>query len=533
MNSGASWNERGLSPELYQAAREAARRAGMSVDEWLTSTFGNSSAAGVRPAQGSFGHRLEAEPAQTSVRGARLSDTVAKLNARLEQLTSGRPAPAETRPPRTEERAPSIAPEPFDLGIDQAIAEIAARQRALDEAPQAPAPQAAAYAAAPQPTQPAEVHPDFSSLERQLHNIAAQIETLRRPSGVEDMVAALRGDLAEVARVDPRGAAAPRTRNAAERDARARRADRARLWPRRRSVRAGEHRAPPQRGAQLAQRDDAGRGPDRLRRAHRRALAQDGQPAGRQLDRSRRCCATSKPPSTSCASSPPASRRPKASPRSRATCRRSSARIDHIADRTGSTGLDSLAARVGELTHALDTRVEQIGPMPSNLEALVQSLTDKLNGSDKSAREQAAFAQLERQISGHRREARSRRSAQRRSQRDRARHPATDPAGARGARGSHRHRGACRPRRSWPTCAAERRHGSHRAQARYRVAARQSVRERAAHARDARSRARHAGAPGRTACHGRDRRPRRAAGELRAAVGLCAASRAARTASCR
>jgi len=41
MTPGVSWNERGLSPELFEAAREAARRAGMSVDDWLNSTFGD------------------------------------------------------------------------------------------------------------------------------------------------------------------------------------------------------------------------------------------------------------------------------------------------------------------------------------------------------------------------------------------------------------------------------------------------------------------------------------------------------------
>src|SRR5881227_1547785 len=99
MTSGASWNERGLSPELYQAAREAAHRTGMSVEDWLRSTFGDSAAAAAaRPtSQGPISARLgelsqrfghaggaHAEPAAPSVRGARLSDTVAKLNARLE-----------------------------------------------------------------------------------------------------------------------------------------------------------------------------------------------------------------------------------------------------------------------------------------------------------------------------------------------------------------------------------------------------------------------------------------------------------------
>src|SRR5947209_20480385 len=98
MTSDPSWNERGLSPELYQAAREAAHRAGMSVEDWLRSTFGNSAAAaGMRPAaQGPISARLgelsqrfghvsaESDTTVPPVRGARLSETVAKLNARLE-----------------------------------------------------------------------------------------------------------------------------------------------------------------------------------------------------------------------------------------------------------------------------------------------------------------------------------------------------------------------------------------------------------------------------------------------------------------
>src|ERR1051325_5391849 len=103
MNSSVSGTAGGLSPELYQAAREAAHRAGMSVEDWLRSTFGDSAVASARQ-QGPlgarlgelsqrFGHAAEAEPAPLSVRGARLSDTVAKLNARLDQMTVDRTPP--------------------------------------------------------------------------------------------------------------------------------------------------------------------------------------------------------------------------------------------------------------------------------------------------------------------------------------------------------------------------------------------------------------------------------------------------------
>ena len=68
MTSGASWNNRGLSPELYDAAREAARRAGVPVEEWLASTFGAQAFTGP-------------PGAKPAPRGAPLTDTVAKLNA--------------------------------------------------------------------------------------------------------------------------------------------------------------------------------------------------------------------------------------------------------------------------------------------------------------------------------------------------------------------------------------------------------------------------------------------------------------------
>ncbi len=68
------------------------------------------------------------------MRGARLSDTVAKLNARLAQMTAGHPdAPTQSATsapsPAPRERAPLSLPEAAELGFDQAVAEIAARQR--------------------------------------------------------------------------------------------------------------------------------------------------------------------------------------------------------------------------------------------------------------------------------------------------------------------------------------------------------------------------------------------------------------------
>jgi localization factor PodJL len=403
--TGASWNERGLSPELYQAAREAARRAGMSVEDWLKSTFGDSHAGAAAKSPGplsgrlgelsqrfdrSFGSEQAEAPAPPSVRGARLTDTVAKLNARLEQLTSGRPAEQRYAMPEPDLRhdAPPTAPDHFDLGIDQAVAEIAARQRALETAPEITA----------APVEPVYPSADFASLERQLHHITAQIETLRRPSGVEDAVASLRADLADVAQAI--NEALPR--RALE------------------SLQSDVHA--------LAERIDHGHGRgadpsvlDRIERdlAQVHATLSAMTPAEGLGDFNARVSELShKMDSFAGGSADPEMLRyleaainelrelsaGVASAEGVASLagdvQALSARIDHIAERTGATGLDSLAHRVNELTQALDSRVAEMGPMPQHLESLVQSLTDKLNRSDASAHDQAAFEHLERQIAG-------------------------------------------------------------------------------------------------------------------------------------
>jgi localization factor PodJL len=140
------------------------------------------------------------------------------------------PAPARNRP----------AANADSVSIDDAVAEIAARQRALDgePAPQPAAREAAAEIAArqrvleadpaPQPAirevpaeiaarqrvpdsepiqqpavreVPAESVIDIESLERQLRQITARIESLGPSSDLESSVAAIRGDLTDIARL--------------------------------------------------------------------------------------------------------------------------------------------------------------------------------------------------------------------------------------------------------------------------------------------------------------------------------------------
>src|ERR1043166_2448187 len=115
MTSGFSRTD-GLSPELREAARAAAQRSGMSVDEWLRATIGESAAAaGVTSSYGSSAGRLDQLSQRRGRPGrgagtfsahgddrttARLADTVARLNERLAQPTPRGGAHGGARHPR-------------------------------------------------------------------------------------------------------------------------------------------------------------------------------------------------------------------------------------------------------------------------------------------------------------------------------------------------------------------------------------------------------------------------------------------------
>ena len=82
--------------------------------------------------------------------------------------------------------------------LDFAIAEIAARQSELDHAAPRPMPPRAAPPMAPPAVLRTPPGPDFSALERHLFKITSQIEALQRPDGIEQSIAAFRGELTEI-----------------------------------------------------------------------------------------------------------------------------------------------------------------------------------------------------------------------------------------------------------------------------------------------------------------------------------------------
>jgi localization factor PodJL len=246
MNSRVSWSVEGIDPSVRERAEAAARRAGMSLNDWLNSTVGDSAPPAFRsspdprpmapspearnvadihqrldsitrqieqisqPKPRSDTARTDAPRSEPGV-ARQLNDAISRLDARLSQISH----PPASRPPQVQDKqrqaelveraaAQVYRPSPpINPGsLDFAIAEIAARQNELDNVAPRPLPPRSAPPTAPAmtpPMAPAQPSgPDFSSLERHLFKITSQIEALQRPDGIEQSIAAFRGELAEI-----------------------------------------------------------------------------------------------------------------------------------------------------------------------------------------------------------------------------------------------------------------------------------------------------------------------------------------------
>jgi localization factor PodJL len=248
MNSRVSWSDEGIDPSVRERAEAAARRAGMSLSDWLNSTIGDSAPPSFRatadqrpqlpgrelPSQetrdvADIHQRLDSitrqierisrpaprndaapgdvprsDAARSEPAVARqLNDAISRLDARLSQLSNSAPA-RQTQPQDKQRQAdmveraaaqvyrpsPPLNPASFDV----AIAEIAARQHELDSAAPRPMPPRNAPPTAPA----APAGPDFSTLERHLFKITSQIEALQRPDKIEQSIASFRTELTEI-----------------------------------------------------------------------------------------------------------------------------------------------------------------------------------------------------------------------------------------------------------------------------------------------------------------------------------------------
>jgi len=226
MKSGGPWNLRGLRPETLAAARDAARRSGVSVGEWLndlieqTDDYGRASLrpadhadddhrgwplrplrdderphARPRPPRRDYESNDDRVPARHSVLAV---DELNEVYARLDRLTDQIEELARRKPPLRG------APTP-PHGARRLGEEVAPDSAAAADMP------ASNASASPDVPSPATVPPNedaasegepsvqFPELEEQLRRLTAQIESMRS-SGLDSVIAAFRGDLAEIRR---------------------------------------------------------------------------------------------------------------------------------------------------------------------------------------------------------------------------------------------------------------------------------------------------------------------------------------------
>jgi localization factor PodJL len=207
------WHVKGVHPDARDVAREAARRSGLSVGAWLNSLIIEaadkdvpSGGPDVPAAQGaapphnprpttpqpagdhvvSIGRQIDelkwridslsrddsarhaaVSAATEEMRSTRLAEAIARIDRQLERLGNKKPASA----------AEGNETEPNE-GVDAALAEITARQHALDD--EFAQPQLFDSPAAEPAGKRTIEHPaESSAIEQQLTDIAAQIKTLQ------------------------------------------------------------------------------------------------------------------------------------------------------------------------------------------------------------------------------------------------------------------------------------------------------------------------------------------------------------------
>ncbi len=237
MTSGGAWNTRPFRPETLEAAREAARRSGLSLAEWLNSAILDTAAdAGVRAWTRGFGaDERGPDDDPFSVIGERLDELARRIDRSMKpgnepgtwrpDSTSSRSGPEITtslhaiearlaaivRELVPQSRAATqrlaemirelnsrldglgaIAPESRDhpthrAALDRTLGR-AGEDRAKPRGRAAGLTNAVAEVAARQRELDAEIvgAQDFSRLEQQLRHITEQIETLRHPADAAD-----------------------------------------------------------------------------------------------------------------------------------------------------------------------------------------------------------------------------------------------------------------------------------------------------------------------------------------------------------
>src|SRR5471030_2719145 len=101
MKSRVSWSVEGIDPSVRERAEAAARRAGMSLNDWLNSTIGESAPPNFRAPQD---RPYQPLPSQDAKEVADIHQRLDSITRQIEQIS--RPAPRNdaprSEPPRNE-----------------------------------------------------------------------------------------------------------------------------------------------------------------------------------------------------------------------------------------------------------------------------------------------------------------------------------------------------------------------------------------------------------------------------------------------
>ena len=87
MNSRVSWSVEGIDPSVRERAEAAARRAGMSLNDWLNSTLGNSAPPHFRDPY----DQRPAMPGQATPDVADIHQRLDSITRQIEQISQPRP----------------------------------------------------------------------------------------------------------------------------------------------------------------------------------------------------------------------------------------------------------------------------------------------------------------------------------------------------------------------------------------------------------------------------------------------------------
>ncbi|WP_426437599.1 hypothetical protein [Bradyrhizobium genosp. P] len=136
MNSRVSWSVDGIDPSVRERAEAAARRAGMSLNDWLNSTVGEASPPDYRAA-----YEQPQRPPMPSRERSDVADIHQRLDAitrQIEQISTPAPAPRSDTRPDVPRGQPTVARQLNDAisRLDARLSQISRPQQARATQPQ-------------------------------------------------------------------------------------------------------------------------------------------------------------------------------------------------------------------------------------------------------------------------------------------------------------------------------------------------------------------------------------------------------------